>query len=163
MKSYQSMWNACAYPMRKHSTSIGNISKSYQLMWNACPNFGKIGQFWKVTNRCGMLAHRVCASIPHRLVTFHEPRNIFNICPHQLVTFENVTYWCVMLAHITFLYQIKLSKKSALTISYIDLANLDFNYYVWGLGTFTLIWAGSIHVNCRLIFSYNSRVHDPAL
>ena len=46
-----------------------------------------------------MLAHRVCASIPHRLVTFHEPRNIFNICPHQLVTFENVTYWCVMLAH----------------------------------------------------------------
>ena len=99
MKSYQSMWNACAYPMRKHSTSIGNISKSYQLMWNACPNFGKIGQFWKVTNRCGMLAHRVCASIPHRLVTFHEPRNIFNICPHQLVTFENVTYWCVMLAH----------------------------------------------------------------
>ena len=103
MKSYQSMWNACAYPMCKHSTSIGNISKSYQLMWNACPNFGKIGQFWKVTNRCGMLAHRVCASIPHRLVTFHEPRNIFNICPHQLVTFENVTYWCVMLAHINYI------------------------------------------------------------
>ena len=26
MKSYQSMWNACTYPMHKHSTSIGNFS-----------------------------------------------------------------------------------------------------------------------------------------
>ena len=45
MKSYQSMWNACTYPMRKHSTPIGNFSK--------LPNFPKI---W--------------ASIPHQLVTF---------------------------------------------------------------------------------------------
>ena len=99
MKSYQSMWNACTPPVRKHSTSIGNISKSYQLMWNACPNFSQFGQVWKVTNWCGMLAHRGCASIPHRLVTFQMPRNIFNIIPHQLVTFEKVTYWCGMLAH----------------------------------------------------------------
>ena len=50
MKSYQSMWNACTYPMRKHSTSIGNFSK--------LPNFPKI---W--------------ASIPHQLVTFQNVTN----------------------------------------------------------------------------------------
>ena len=116
MKSYQSMWNACAPPVRKHSTSIGNISKSYQLMWNACPNFSQFGQVWKVTNWCGMLAHRGCASIPHQLVTFQVPKIIFNIFPHQLVTFEKVTNWCGMLAHILFMF----NTSSYLTTSFYD-------------------------------------------
>ena len=91
--------------MCKHPTSIGNISKSYQFMWNACQNFVKMGQFWEVTNSCEMLAHKVCTSIPHQLITFQVPKKYFQylstlignflkcyqlivVCEHQICEFR---------------------------------------------------------------------------
>ena len=98
MKSYQSMWNACTYPMRKHSTSIGNFSKlpNFPKIWASIPH--QLVTFWNVTNWCGMLAHRVCASIPHRLVTFHW---FYKILQLGWTFFSNVTNWCGMLVSIS--------------------------------------------------------------
>ena len=98
MKSYQSMWNACTYPMRKHSTSIGNFSKlpNFPKIWASIPH--QLVTFRNVTNWCGMLTHRVCASIPHRLVTFHW---FFKILQLGWTFFSNVTNWCGMLVSIS--------------------------------------------------------------
>ena len=98
MKSYQSMWNACTYPMRKHSTSIGNFSKlpNFPKIWASIPH--QLVTFRNVTNWCGMLAHRVCASIPHRLVTFHW---FYKILQLGWTFFSNVTNWCGMLVSIS--------------------------------------------------------------